>query len=271
MKTRVFVALLCFVASSTLLAAPPDTGRHMGAPRPGVIAQPVQPGLTNRPDDFGTAGDTVSTFTPWAFRPVESSTTFTSFLGVVWPTEPPVVIPNNPRGVTAGPTFVANLQVPEGAIIDYVTLNVCNNNGVAAPLIFGGGEDIQDFAGVTTTVTNGCAVTSSGLIDHQVAANAGHSLYIFVNWQGGPMDGSVSFAEGAVWWHRTVSPAPVTATFGDVPTSDPAFQWIEALVASGITAGCGSGNYCPDAPLTRRQMAVFLAKGLGLYWPNSKP
>jgi hypothetical protein len=36
-------------------------------------------------------------------------------------------------------------------------------------------------------------------------------------------------------------------------------------VASGITAGCGGGNYCPDAP-TRRQMAIFLAKALGLHW-----
>jgi hypothetical protein len=53
-----------------------------------------------------------------------------------------------------------------------------------------------------------------------------------------------------------------------VPPSDPAFQYIEALFASGITAGCAGGNYCPDAPLTRRQMAVFLAKALGLQWTN---
>ena len=68
-------------------------------------------------------------------------------------------------------------------------------------------------------------------------------------------------------WKRQVSPAPNAASFNDVPTNDPAFQFIEALVASGITAGCGAGNYCPDAPLTRRQMAVFLAKALGLHWP----
>jgi S-layer homology domain len=67
-------------------------------------------------------------------------------------------------------------------------------------------------------------------------------------------------------WRRQVSPAPSAATFNDVPTSDPAFQFVEALAASGITAGCGSGIYCPDAPLTRRQMAVFLAKALGLHW-----
>jgi len=71
-----------------------------------------------------------------------------------------------------------------------------------------------------------------------------------------------------VTWKRQVSPPPAVPTFGDVPPSDGAFQHIEALVASGITAGCGGGNYCPGATLTRRQMAVFLAKALGLYWPN---
>ena len=35
-----------------------------------------------------------------------------------------------------------------------------------------------------------------------------------------------------------------------------------------ITGGCGGGNFCPNANLTRRQMAVFLAKALGLHWPN---
>jgi hypothetical protein len=69
-----------------------------------------------------------------------------------------------------------------------------------------------------------------------------------------------------LWWMRQVSPAPTVATFGDVPTGHPQFQFIEALEASGITVGCGGGNYCPDSSLTRGQMAVFLAKALGLYW-----
>jgi hypothetical protein len=69
-------------------------------------------------------------------------------------------------------------------------------------------------------------------------------------------------------WRRQVSPAPAVATFNDVPTGHPQFQFIEALAASGITAGCGSGNYCPNANLTRGQMAVFLAKALGLHWSH---
>jgi hypothetical protein len=71
----------------------------------------------------------------------------------------------------------------------------------------------------------------------------------------------------AISWVRQVSPAPATATFGDVPTSHPFFRFVEALNASGITGGCGGGNYCPDSPVTRGQMAVFLAKALGLSWP----
>jgi len=69
-----------------------------------------------------------------------------------------------------------------------------------------------------------------------------------------------------LYYKLQVSPAPATATFNDVPVGAFAFQHIEALVASGITAGCGGGNYCPNSYVTRAQMAVFLAKALGLQW-----
>jgi len=72
-----------------------------------------------------------------------------------------------------------------------------------------------------------------------------------------------------VWWRRSVSPAPGFQSFNDVSTSHPFFQFIEALAASGITGGCGSGNYCPENPVTRGQMAVFLAKALGLHWASN--
>lgn len=70
-----------------------------------------------------------------------------------------------------------------------------------------------------------------------------------------------------VRWKRTVSPAPATATFSDVPVGAFGFAHVEALAASGITAGCGGGRYCPDDPITRAQLAVFLAKALGLHFP----
>jgi hypothetical protein len=38
---------------------------------------------------------------------------------------------------------------------------------------------------------------------------------------------------------------------------------INALAASGITAGCSSTTYCPKAAVTRGQMAAFLHRGFG--------
>jgi hypothetical protein len=37
---------------------------------------------------------------------------------------------------------------------------------------------------------------------------------------------------------------------------------IEALVDGGVTGGCGEGRYCPDAVVTRGQMAAFLHRAL---------
>jgi serine protease len=48
--------------------------------------------------------------------------------------------------------------------------------------------------------------------------------------------------------------------FGDVSTGYWAGSWIKQLAAEGITGGCGSGNYCPESPVTRAQMAVFLLR-----------
>jgi len=59
-----------------------------------------------------------------------------------------------------------------------------------------------------------------------------------------------------LYWNRQI----------DVPTNYWAFKAIEALADSGITTGCGGGNFCPDQSVTRAQMAVFLAKALGLHW-----
>ncbi len=55
-------------------------------------------------------------------------------------------------------------------------------------------------------------------------------------------------------------PPKATGKFADVPSSYWAADWIEQLATEGITAGCGDGNYCPENPVTRAQMAVFLLK-----------
>jgi hypothetical protein len=65
---------------------------------------------------------------------------------------------------------------------------------------------------------------------------------------------------------RSYTPPPVGGStgFADVPPNYWAAAWIKQLVAEGITAGCGNGNYCPGSPVTRDQMAVFLVKTFDL-------
>jgi hypothetical protein len=57
----------------------------------------------------------------------------------------------------------------------------------------------------------------------------------------------------------TYNPPPATGTlFGDVAEGDFAAAWIEEIADRGITSGCGGGNFCPNAFVSRAQMAVFL-------------
>ena len=52
--------------------------------------------------------------------------------------------------------------------------------------------------------------------------------------------------------------------FTDVPSTHWAAPWIKQLAAEGITGGCGTGTYCPESPVTRAQMAVFLVRMFNL-------
>ncbi|HTR03966.1 MAG TPA: S-layer homology domain-containing protein [Thermoanaerobaculia bacterium] len=169
----------------------------------------------------------------------------------------------------SGSDWGAALHLPGGAFlkryeVDYcdtsvvghlkVTLWECDNQGQnCTQIIFG------------SSTGNGCSFVAADNVNHRI--DNYHHLYV-LDAIFDAVDGTVQLASVILSYQLEVSPAPGTPTFGDVPTSDPAFQYIEALSASGITAGCAGGNYCPDAPLTRRQMAVFLAKALGLQWTN---
>jgi hypothetical protein len=56
---------------------------------------------------------------------------------------------------------------------------------------------------------------------------------------------------------------PWNGTFWDDDAS-PHQANIEWLVAQGITSGCAPQQYCPTSPVTREQMATFLARTLNL-------
>jgi hypothetical protein len=62
------------------------------------------------------------------------------------------------------------------------------------------------------------------------------------------------------------APPPATHTFADLPVTGKEWQeaWVDQFYLEGITTGCGTGPliYCPENPVTRAAMAVFILRAL---------
>jgi hypothetical protein len=59
----------------------------------------------------------------------------------------------------------------------------------------------------------------------------------------------------------TTLPRAFFYDFHDVPGSFLFHDPVVAIARAGITAGCGGGNYCPNLPVTRAEMAIFVLRG----------
>ncbi|HEY7574406.1 MAG TPA: S-layer homology domain-containing protein [Thermoanaerobaculia bacterium] len=170
------------------------------------------------------------------------------------------------------------VDVPSGAEIEFVRAWVNDTNAVhnitvfflevCQPMFDEGDYVLTTLATMTSNGSGGDqSLVSSTSLD---SANSNSCVYKFRvrfgnNANIGPGDSSLVIQKVRAQWRRTVSPAPLVATFPvDVPTTHPFFRFVEALASSGITAGTGPGTFGPDDPVTRGQMAVFLAVALGL-------
>jgi hypothetical protein len=172
--------------------------------------------------------------------------------------------------------FEAQLQMPSGALFQQVTW-------------FGRDQSVDSFTGTVVRVcqtgfpavgppvvtflgTAGSAnAESSTFVVSVPAGETVHNLscayFAKTFFSGAGTD--LTLHKVRAGWRRQVSAAPLNATFpNDTPTTHPYFRFIEALAASGITAGCAPGFFCPNNPITRGEMAVFLSVALGLHSPN---
>ena len=213
-------------------------------------------------DTYG-ASDTAYVIGAYDFEPDLSTTTFVSTtFGARYST-------------TGGATFGAPVYLPNGAVITRIELQGCDfsagsNLGVSlhSSTITGGAESQMNHGVAVTSGTPGCGLFSANVGIPPTVTNQTHAYFLQLG-HGGVIDGTIRFLAVRLYYHLQVSPAPATATFpNDVPTTHTFFRWVEALAASGISGGCGAGAFCPDAPVTRGQMAVFMATALGLHFPN---
>lgn len=173
--------------------------------------------------------------------------------------------------VGTGATNVAfPVHLPSGAIITSIKVNYFDTYAGNPVVIFrridaaGGQFAVANF---TFPVFNGGNATLISTFAHTVN-NLGFSYVLLATLTRDP-SGFTGIYGFEISYHLQVSPAPATATFpNDVPTNHPFFRFVEAMAASGLTGGCSAGSFCPDTPVTRGQLAVFLAVALGLHFPN---
>jgi plastocyanin len=206
------------------------------------------------------ASDVVYEKSAWDFTPVSPTLTF----GLGPQPEMRWATATAPQEVQAG------VQLPSGAKITGLEITGCDDDDahdmVAALL------ECPDPSAQCTTIATagsngqpGCDFFASTGVTTQTNVDNLTNTYALDLMIGGQF---LKFRNVRIFYQRLVSPAPATATFADVPTNNQFFKVIEALAASGITQGCGNGNFCPNDPVTRGSMASFLARALGLFWAN---
>lgn len=244
------------------------------APQPHYAMPWEQPGEVAPPDLQGLTGTGSKWIAATKFLPVNPAAPALAYESFAFF--------RSPGSATPQPYIAHVDDVPNGALLTGATC-VYRDTSVTNNVTFFVGRGTQSFApGQKTGGGRGTVIlasfTSSGTPDvsyetfslttpetlRVVPSPNSFTQYLLQ----AEIADDTSFAGCLVNYSLQLSPSPATASFTDVPTTHPFFQVIEALKASGITGGCTASQYCPDAPVTRAAMAAFLARALGLFFPN---
>lgn len=261
-RATVFLSLLvCLsVAAITMPAFSSEPPRFPGLTQEEAASISISNRQTARivPHDFGTATEFFYNITPADFQARLGD--YANFLlspTMIQSLNPPYVLISAPVHLPSG-TMITSLTVHywDSTPTTGMSVGLYQNLGAQDFDLIVGWSDEAAFDGGPGSITFPTAVTVNN-------ATTGYMLHATV-----PKDvnGYTGIVRVSVGYKRQVSNAPAVATFADVPTNHGFFKFVEALAAAGITGGCGGGNYCPNSPVTRGQMAVFLATALGLHW-----
>jgi hypothetical protein len=221
----------------------------------GLLAQPALPS-DQEPRSYGTTSEIAH---------VIHGFDFDVFNGTL-------LVAMNDGGRVCNPscTLLAGLRLPAGSLVSRIEAEACESDPVATlsfalfrrPGPAGPSANVSGFGESGIPATPGCAFFNKDLPTPVTIDNENNTYYVTYNQEAGMVLHAVR-----VYYKLQVTPAPAVATFpNDVPTTHPFFRFVEALAAAGITAGCDVDSFCPDQPVTRGQMAVFLSAALGLHF-----
>lgn len=264
---RVALSLVGFGLASLMLAQSVMVGTVGVAANPPASPTKARP---PRPQTFGTSQVSYYVIDSTEMDPIASVNTYSCFNNCQ------LRYQTNVTGIG----LLAPMHLPAGAIVTYMEIDgydnsatgelqasfgVCDFAGQNCTFQFGNCTDAPVTLCSGNTATDGFSGWSVNLTPDNIVIDNFLNRYIIAVGNT-TNDASTAISQIIVGYMLQVSPAPSSATFADVQPGDFGFQFIEALAASGITGGCGGGNFCPNNNVTRAQMAVFLAKALGLQW-----
>jgi hypothetical protein len=113
-------------------------------------------------------------------------------------------------------------------------------------------EDLSaDYGTIPAGETRGCFAASSNCLEMTVSEDPRPATH----WD-------ATFLESLTGGVSKTWTLHVGESFADVPTSQLFYRAVESVLHGGITTGCSAAAYCPDDPVTRSQMSLFLARGL---------
>lgn len=229
----------------------------------------VHGGMTGLVLVLPAPGDSVTTLTSYAFSPVIGGITAdlsnTAFRKMTH--------------ATSGTSLLAGLALPTGSALYGIEIEAC---GDTTP-----GSSVSASASVLSCANlspacdsllygvyhafdgtnDGCGVFVMEINPHVVIDNLAASYFVQVDLTDPTFAALLEFRAVRIFARSGVAPDPSGQTFADVPPGSQYHRYAELLARAGISVGCGDGNFCPNDPVTRGQLAVLLAKALGL-WPN---
>ncbi len=192
------------------------------------------------------------------------------------------LVPETVDGLLAAEKNIGVSRRANGAIrLQPITMNTGQAVGVIAALAVGGSiqpRDVEPVAVQEVLIRAGAAISRRHFDDvpledprwADVQMASAHDVLIGTGPSTFAPASTLTRAQAAILVVRLTAipldPVPAVATFDDVPVGHFAFAYVEAIAREGITSGCGASPplFCPDAPLTRAHLAVFLARALSL-------
>jgi hypothetical protein len=156
----------------------------------------------------------------------------------------------NANGCSAGNSLMVTIK-PIGLDLDHKSF--AGNGGTGTVNVAPSDLSCAWTANTTATyihITSGSAGVGNGSVVFTVDSNPGPSIRSNTILIGGQ---TFTVYQGI--------------DFLDVPSNDPFYTVIGQLSARGVTLGCGSGNYCPNDPVLREQMAAFIMRAKGEFNP----